>query len=177
MGVSKQDWKDWYSNAWSGSDIKAKHDALVQAFDDFVAVIDAEDAAAFLEWSKDFGKLREPVIELNHALSTAVEAIKKLALEGNQRRFANKNAVSVSDEAIERVRGYFRIVDQLDTELVRGLTPDYEAVAASAGAMTNVKSGDLSHKLLSSQLSVKDGYSDADEAAKALAAIDKIGVL
>jgi hypothetical protein len=112
-----------------------------------------------------------------NASKDALTAIEGLALKGNQRRFANKNAISTSDEAIGALNQYSRACGMLVEDLVRGVRLEHEEVARNNSAISNVKDGDLKDRLRDAQLTLKIVYDHATDKVAALAAIDKIGVL
>jgi hypothetical protein len=177
VGVSKQDWKDYQANTWTSGQIKTSYDELMQAFDALYAAIDGGDAATFMSYTEDDGKLMQAAQKASSAASDAVHGAQALALEGNQRRFANKQAISTCDAAIAAVDQYHYACDLLTTGLVRGVRPEYESVSEDNANMQAIKSGGLKGRLESEQSRIRGSYEEAQTKVAALAAIDKIGLV
>ena len=177
MGVSKQDWKDFATNTWTGGQVKPALDELTQAFDALYAAIDGDDAPTFLAYTEGDGKLMQAAQKASAASSGALDAIRGLALQGSQRRFANKSAIATSDAAIASVEQYATACDLLVTGLVRGVQLEHDSVDQDQSQMATIKSGNLKERLQGEEHRVKDCYDYAEDKVAALAAVDKIGVV
>lgn len=174
MSVSKQDWKQWYDKHWDSCNRLTV--AVTQAFEETITAVSSGDADRFLSLTggeTDDG-LHKTTNAAEHALSEALEAVQDLNLKGNQRRFANQEAIDASDGAIQATSSLLMVVSQVDTELVRGVQPEREAVQADASAITGIASN-LNDRLNSTLYMVKGALSSADSAAQRLAGISKIG--
>jgi hypothetical protein len=176
VGVSKQDWKDYQSKTWAGL-VKPTMDELMQEFAALSAAIDGDDAATFLAYTQDDGTLMQAAMKASSASGEALTVIQDLALQGNQRRFANKNAITVSDAAINSVMQYHYACDLLVTGLVRGVQLEHNAVDQDQSQMASIKSGNLKERLDGEKSRVSGCYDYANDRMGELAAIDKIGVV
>jgi hypothetical protein len=177
MGVSKQDWKNYASSQWGGGEVKTTLDELVEAVGRTFAAMDSGDAAEFLSYTKSDGKLMEAAQKAASAASTAVEGMQKLALQGNQRRFANKAAIAACDDAVNAVQQYHMALSLLVTGLVRGVQLEHDQVENDPSALAQVKSGDLGERLEGERHRVEDCYTWAVAKVTDLAGIEKIGVV
>jgi hypothetical protein len=176
VGVSKQDWKDYQSNVWLAGSRKLTWDGLVQAFDGTLGSIDNGDAPAFLAYTESGGKLKAAADDASNAAIDAEKDLKGLRLEGNQRRFANKNAIATSDAAISAIEEYSLALDVLSRDLVRGVLIEHDAVADDPAAMAAMK--DKLVPRLGDALSTVRACNDSTTTkVAALAAIDKIGIV
>jgi hypothetical protein len=177
MSVSKQDWKDYHSKQWAGGSCKPAVAELLKAVDDALAAIDGGDVGEFLSYTEDDGKLMAAAQKASSAASDALSAIEPLRLDGNQRRFANKTAISTSDAAVASVKQLQYACDLLVTGLVRGVRLEHDQVERDPAAMASVKSGNLVSRLNSERWTIQSCVDDADAKLAALAAVDKIGVV
>lgn len=177
MGVSKQDWKDYQSNTWLGGGCKPALDELNDTIEELVKAIDTGDASEFLAHTQDDGKLMTAVQKMWQAVEQALDKIRSLKLEGNQRRFANKNAIATSDDAIGSVSVLENAVTIFMNGLVRGVRLEHDQVENDPSAMASMKSGDLEQRLRHEQAGIQSCYDGATQAVAALAAIDKIGIV
>jgi len=177
VGVSKQDWKNYQTNTWLGTDRKSGLDGLMQAFDGLFKAIDGGDATEFLAYTESNGKLSAAALTAYNAGDKAREGIKALRLDGNQRRFANKNAITTSDAAIASVEQYCMAIHTLGQGLIRGVSIEHDAVASDPAALAQIKSGNLADRLGSERDTIKACDDEANTKIAALAAIDKIGVV
>lgn len=176
MGVSKQDWKDFQTNVWQG-EVQSTYNTLLEHLNGMVNIVQNEEADAFISQASSGSEFREAAIAADHAASSADAATRKLKLEGGQRRFANKHAITISDGTWQAVSQYHMATDLLSTGLVRGLSIELEQVQADPAAMTAIKDGDLGRKLRQESERIKDCFEYADRLVKELAAIEKIGVV
>jgi hypothetical protein len=176
MGVSKQDWKNFQSQVWLGS-CKQGFDALMLAFDGVLTAINTGDAPGFLAYTESGGNLMIAAQVASGSATDAFHAIGDLRLDGNQRRFANKSAIAASDQAYIGVDNYCMMVDNLVTELVRGVSIEHDTVAEDGTKIGDIKDGPLPTKLGSYQANLRNTFTSANGKVDTLAAIDKIGVV
>ncbi len=128
MSVSKQDWKDFHGGTWAGAESAGT--AAVEAFDGLIEAANSGDGVRFLELTDpgNSDSVNELVNRAARLMSQSVEEMEVLQLKGNQRRFANSNAISVSEEALRAVSQSSFAFNQIDTEQVRGWVPAREGV-------------------------------------------------
>jgi hypothetical protein len=177
VGVSKQDWKDWYDNKWAGSGgCVEKCQAAMAAFDSTVDSLNGNEPEKFLSLTggeADDG-LHKTTIAASWAVSEAEEELKRLELKGNQRRFANATAIDANDLAINKVNQCTYALSLVDTDLVRGVKPEHDAVQSDPSAMTGIKD-DLVGRLRATKSRIEGSLGEADQAAKYLVSITQIG--
>jgi hypothetical protein len=178
VSVSKHDWKNFQSQMWLGS-CKPSYNSLMMAFDGVLTAIDGGEVTEFLAYTENDGKLMIAAQIADDSFTNALHAIRELGLEGSQRRFANKNAIAVSDAAINMVDQTQTLAGQLVTDLVRGVRTEHDMVKENQEKLAEIKADNfgLTRKLRNAQSSIKNCFEDANEKVNALAAIDKIGVV
>jgi hypothetical protein len=177
VGVSKQEWKDYQSNTWLGTDRKSGLDDLMQAFDGIFKAIDGGNATEFLAYTESNGKLSAAALKAYNAGDKALTGIKALRLEGNQRRFADKNAITTSDAAIASVEQYCVALEVFGQGLIRGVSIEHDSVASDQAAMPKIKECDLVDRLETERDRIQGCNDEANTKVAALAAIDKIGIV
>jgi hypothetical protein len=175
--VSKQEWKDWYDKNWvaTGGCVE-KCQAAMAAFDSTMEAVSNGDADRFISLTggEAHDGLHKTTGAASWAVSEALEELRKLELKGNQRRFANESAIDANDLVLNKVDQLNYALGLVDTDLVRGVRPELEAVQADPSAMGGFKDN-LGGRLRSTKARIEECFSPADQAAKYLVSITKIG--
>jgi hypothetical protein len=175
MSVSKQDWAQWNTAQWAGCQQTVGD--MLKSFESAALAVDNGDAPTFLRLA-DSGAadgLHQTTNAAMHAVSPASDALADLSLKGNQRRFANTSAIDTSDTAIKTVKTLNLVINQVDTDLVRGVAAEYATIRDDQTQIGNVGPA-LSKRLNDTISTVRTTYNDTDKAVQDLVGITKIGL-
>ncbi|MDE3203516.1 MAG: hypothetical protein KGQ66_04770 [Acidobacteriota bacterium] len=175
MSVSKQDWKDFHAGTWSEADSAGS--AAVDAFDLLIAAANSNDGVKFLELTDpdNSDSVNALVNQAARVMSQSVGELEGLQLKGNQRRFANKNAIAASEDALSAVNQCNFAFNQIDTDQVRGWTMARDAVEEDGTGFDSVSS-DVSSKASSVNYTLKACLEQATAAVADLSEISQIGM-
>ena len=175
MSVSKQDWKDFHAGMWSQAESAGS--AAVEAFDLLVAAANSIDGVKFLELTDPDNpdSVNALVSQAANLMSQSITELEGLQLKGNQRRFANKNAIAVSEEALRAVSSCSFSFNQIDSEQVRGWTLARSDVQEDGTGFDTVSS-DVSSKASSVNYTLKASLEAATGAVADLSDVSQIGM-
>jgi hypothetical protein len=175
MSVSKSEWASWKTSQWVGCQKTVGE--MLKSFESAVLAVDTGDAPTFLRLAggEAADGLHQTTNAAMHAVSPASDALEGLSLKGNQRRFANSGAIDTSDTAIKTVKTLNLVVNQVDTDLVRGILAEYATIRDDQTQIGNVGPG-LSRRLSDTVTTIRSTYDDTDKAVQDLMDITKIGL-
>jgi hypothetical protein len=168
MSISAQDYQQWHDSQWLGAWRGVTE--VVQAFQNTLTALSNSDANRFValtggEVPDGLHKTTDEACEL---VATAKDKLKGLELPEQQRKSANPNAIATFDTAIKELDQLSYALGLTQTDLVRGVRPEYEDVRDDAEKIKTVASGDLPGRLKNTVSRVELCFAKAEPAVDAL---------
>jgi hypothetical protein len=168
MTISAQDYQQWHDSQWVGA-WRAVGE-VVQAFQNTLAALSNSDANRFVgltggEAPDGLHKTTDAACELVY---TAKEKLKGLQLPAEQRKLASPNAIATFDAAIKELDQLSYALGLVQTDLVRGVRPEYEDVRDDGESIKTVAAGDLPDRLRNTVYRVEACFADTEPAVDAL---------
>jgi hypothetical protein len=171
MGISAQDYQQWHDTQWLGAWGGVRE--VVQAFQNTVTALSNGDANRFVvltggEAPDGLHKTTDAACEL---VATAKNKLKELQIPEDQRKLTSPNAIAAFDAAIKELDQLFFALSLAQTDLVRGVRPEYEDVRDDAENIKTVASGDLPNRLRNTVSRVELCFADTEPAVDALISV------
>jgi hypothetical protein len=171
MSITASDYKQWHDSQWVGASRAVGQ--VVQAFQDTLTALTNGDADRFValtggDAADGLHKTTDAACDL---VPTAKDKLMELEIPDEQRPLASPNAIATFDTAVKQLGQLFFMLDLVQTDLVRGIRPEFEQVRDNPATIKNVANGDLPGRLKDTLYRVETPFPETDRAVQALVSL------